>query len=415
MRRLMREKRVRRTNGSLAAPTPVIVVALVLAMAPGCQRRAPAPPPPVAVQAAVLAREPVTSLTRFSATVRERQRIELSFKVPGTIVSLLSVKDPDGRSRDVHEGDVVRADTEHALAQLDDADYRRRVEAAKARLAESQAKQAGVQASLTALQATFARIKALRERGSVPQQAYDEILGKRDATDAELDATRREISAASVALRQAEDDWANCRLGLPIPRATVSRKYVETNARVPAGQPVFQIMDLSSLHVAFGVSDRMIGQFHLGQPVTVTSEVLRGERFVARVTKIPPAADLRTRTFEVEVTIDHPGGLKPGMVVTISLGRQEEMMLLPLTAIVRGAADNDVAVYVVAQEQGHPAARKRRVQLGAVYDNRIQLLEGAGSQVRAGDQIIVHGAFRVSDGQAVRLLEMPDPADHLRM
>ena len=32
-----------------------------------------------------------------------------------------------------------------------------------------------------------------------------------------------------------------------------------------------------------------------------------------------PAADLKTRTFEVEMTIDEPKGLKPGMVVTILL------------------------------------------------------------------------------------------------
>ena len=115
------------------------------------------------------------------------------------------------------------------------------------------------------------------------------------------------------------------------------------------------------------------------------------------------------------MTIDDPGALKPGMVVTISLGRDEMMILLPLASIVRGADNDDVAVYAIAEEQGQPVAHKRRVKLGAVYDNRVQLLEGPGSQVGAGDRIIVSGAFRVAEGQVVRTIKVPDPAEHLRL
>ena len=57
--------------------------------------------------------------------------------------------------------------------------------------------------------------------------------------------------------------------------------------------------------------------------MTVMADAFPGERFVGRVSKILPAADLRTRSFEVEVTIDHPRGLRPGMVVTLVTGRQE--------------------------------------------------------------------------------------------
>jgi RND family efflux transporter MFP subunit len=387
----------------------------LVALAAGCQGRPSAPAPATAVQVAALARAPVSSVIRFSATVRERQRLELSFKVPGTIVWLLQVQEPGGISRDFHEGDVVLGDPKRPLARLDDADYRRRVEGAKARLAEAQAKQGAVTAGLTALEATFGRIKALRATGAVPQQTYDETLGKRDAAAAELDAARREVAAATVALRQAEDDLANCSLTVPIARATVARKYVETNTRVPGGQPVYQIMDLSCLHVAFGVSDKMVARFLLGQAVTVTSEATSGRRYSARVTKIAPAADLRTRTFEVEVTIDDPGGLKPGMVVTIALGREETMVLVPLASIVRGADRDDVAVYTVAEAGGRTTVRKRRVALGPVFDNRVQLLEGSPSEVRVGDRIIVNGAFRVTDGQTVRTLEVSDPLARLHL
>jgi multidrug efflux system membrane fusion protein len=341
--------------------------------------------------------------------VRERQRIELSFKVPGTVASLMQTKAIDGQQRDIHEGDVVKADPDHPLAQLDDSDYKRRVTAARDRLAAVRAKERSVAATVTGAQATFKRIKALRERGSVAQQMYDDTLAKRDSAVAELEAVQREIGGANVALQQAEDDCKHCSLVLPIRQAVISRKSIEQGERVPAGQPVVEIMDLSRVRVAFGVSDKRISEFGIGQSIAVAADAFPGEHFAGRVTKLLPAADLRTRTFEVEVTIDDPKGLKPGMIVTIIVGKREEVVLIPMTAVQRGVEPDDFTVYAVVDEDGRSVARTRRVKLDGVYDNRVRLIEGKQSKVQVGDRIISGGAFRIVDGQTVRVLDVPDP------
>lgn len=385
----------------------MIGIALAVAVG-GCHRREP--PPLVAVQVAKLKREPIVSETRFSATVRERHRVELSFKVPGTVAELLQVDGPDGKPHDLHEGDTITSDVNHPLARLDDSDYKRRMTTAQDRLAQVQAKQRAATASVTALRANFERIKGLRERGSVAQQSYDDMLARRDAAEAELDAVRREASGASVALQQAEDDWRHCSLTAPIAEATISRKFIERGERVAAGQPVFEIMDLSQVRVAFGVPDTQLSHFQLGQTVTVIADAARGEQFIGHVTKVLPAADLRTRTFEVEVTIDAPKSLRPGMVVTLIVGRRETVVLVPMTAIQRGATADELAVYTIVDENGQPTARKRRVKLDGVYDNRIRLIEGDGSEVRVGDSIVVTGTFRLTDGQPVRVLDVQEAA-----
>ena len=59
---------------------------------------------------------------------------------------------------------------------------------------------------------------------------------------------------------------------------------------VPAGQPVFEIMDLSRLRAAFGVPDTKIGQFTIGQAVEVVADAFPSKRFAGHVTKIVPAA-----------------------------------------------------------------------------------------------------------------------------
>ncbi|MEN6405229.1 MAG: efflux RND transporter periplasmic adaptor subunit [Thermoguttaceae bacterium] len=373
----------------------------------GCRRSGAEKSPPIAVQTMTLGSEPVSSEVHYGATVRERQRIQLSFKVPGTVDSLLQVVRSDGRVTDVHEGDVVTNDPSRPIAQLDDSDYRRRMTGAQDQLARAQAKQRATEATVTAVRATFERIKSMQQRGSVSRQMYDDTLAKRDAANAELDAVEREVGGANVAFQQAEDDWKHCRLISPIPKAVISRKYTERGERVQAGQPVFEIMDLSTMRAAFGVPDTRIAEFRLGQTVSVSADAFRGLPLVGRVTKILPAADLRTRTFEVEVTIDEPKELRPGMVVSIIVGRPNQMVLVPMTAVQRGDKPGDLVVFVVADEKGEKVARRRRVQLDGIYDNRIRLIEGPGSEVRQGDTVVVSGAFRLVDGQEVRVLDAP--------
>jgi multidrug efflux system membrane fusion protein len=382
----------------------------MLAALAGC-RRPIDDPLPIAVQVIPLKREAVNSETRFTATVRERQRIELSFKVPGTLAAMQQVPGFDGKQRDLHEGDEVRAEAARPLARLDDSDYQRRLSTTRDRLAQAQARQRATEATVTAVRANFERMKGLRERGSVAQQAFEDVLARRDSAEAELDGVRREVSAATVAQQQAEDDLTNCALCLPIAKATISKKYVENGERVLAGQPVLEVMDLSSVRVAFGVPDTKVNQFHAGQTLTVMADASPGERFAGRVSKILPAADLRTRSFEIEVTIDEPHGLRPGMVVTLLTGREQSLILLPMTAIGRGATTEETTVFTVVDREGRKVVHKRPVKLGGVYDNRIQLLEdGRSQQLGEGDVIVVTGAFRLSEGQEVRVLQTEEPA-----
>jgi RND family efflux transporter MFP subunit len=384
---------------------------LMLLTISGCWRREGECRLPTAVEVTTLKSEPIVSQFRFSATVQEHQRIELSFKVPGTVVSVQQVAGIAGQQRELQVGDTIAADPERPLARLDDGDYKRRVAAAQDRLASIEARRRAAAASATDAQAAYDRIKALRQRGSVAQQTYDNTLAKRDAADADLQAVQQEVNGARVALQQAEDDRKHCSLTLPIAKAVVSRKSIERGERVPAGQPVFEVMDISSLRAAFSVSDKQLSSFALGRPVTVMTDALPSESFTGRVAQIAPAADPRTRAFSVEVTVDDPKGLKPGMIVTITVGKHEDVILIPMTAVHCGVNENDFTVFILVDEAQRTIARKRSIKLNGVYDNCVRLRTERSSGVKPGDKIISGGAFRVTDGETVRVLDVPDLAN----
>ena len=61
---------------------------LLLGLILGCHRGDIPERLPVAVRVTTLSPEAITSETRFAATVRERHRVELSFKVSGTVATL---------------------------------------------------------------------------------------------------------------------------------------------------------------------------------------------------------------------------------------------------------------------------------------------------------------------------------------
>lgn len=382
-----------------------LLLALCVVLTAGCHRKA-APPGLVPVEVISLRRDAIERQLRLTGTVRERQCVELSFKVPGTIASFRAVSQSNGETRELQEGDVI--DMAKPLVVLDNADYQRKRSTAQERLAQATSQERAYFAKLTAARTDYARIRTLRSSNAVSVQNHDDALAQRDALEAEWEGSRREISAAEVLLQQADDDLKHCELSSPLKQATVSRKYVESNERVPAGQPVLQVMDLSQVRVALGVPDTRLVDFRIGQQLTVVAEALPGESLTGTVSKIQPAADLKTRTFEVEVTIDPPRGLKPGMVVTLLSGRPAEMILMPLTAVQRGPNVDDYDVFVVTREADHDVARRKRIQFEGVYDNCLCLSTGAKSQVQLGDRVIVAGANRLVDGQSVRVLPVKE-------
>ena len=61
-------------------------------------------------------------------------------------------------------------------------------------------------------------------------------------------------------------------------------------------------------------------------------------------------------------------------------------------------------VYEQVAESGREVVRARKVSLGGVYNNQVEVLPD-GSDVQAGSKIVVTTAERLADGMAVRLMQ----------
>jgi multidrug efflux system membrane fusion protein len=263
------------------------------------------------------------------------------------------------------------------------------VNVAKAQLAQAQA-------ALEQARLDFERTDALFQTDSVTKPQHD-------ATKAKLDSTTAGVNSATSGLTQAETALNDCALRAPLD-AWVIRRNVEVGSLVGQAALGFSLAETRLVKAVFGVPDLVVGSLTLGEPQAITTVAATGQ-FNGRITGIAPAADPRTRTFSIEVTVSNTGNvLRPGMVATLMLSGSREgdkpIPVVPLSAVVR-AADNPNAfgVFVVEQRGDQFFARARTVELGVAYGN----VFGLESGLKPGDRVIVTGATQVRDGQQVRV------------
>jgi RND family efflux transporter MFP subunit len=410
-----------RTRGRLFRISISVLVDLslvcLLLTAAGCRKPTTTQDTAVPVKVKVLTPEEISVSTRFSGSVEPLQSTSLAFKLAGTVQRLHR---PPGLDRDVQVGDTLAKGT--VIAELDEGDLRRAKASAEAKVAQLQTRAATAKENLAIATRSFHRYEQLVETRAVSKEARDDADSKRISAAGELETAEHALADALVQLDQANDNYVNRQLLVPFDHATVAEKHIEPGERKAAHEVAFRLIDISTVYVNFGVPDTLLGKpaiemsavqrVFLGQKLPVTADAFEGRTLMATVSKIAPEADARTRTFLTQVTLPNeeaaPGQmlLRPGMIISVRVGGEldRKVMLLPMAAIHQGAAPQDLIVYELVAEHARTVVRARKVSLGGVYNNQVEVIP-ANSEVKAGSKVVVTTAERLADGLTVRLMQ----------
>ncbi len=365
--------------------------------APGCSdKNAPEPAPPIPVRVQTAASQQATGGLHYSASIQPYLEVELDFEVEGTVRSirrLPSVDAEQGVTREIQAGDPIEAGEE--LARIDDGSYVDKLEEAKARLARAEAAQRKSKAA-------FERASHLKASDSITAPDFDRARKDFEADEAD-------VAGAKAQLDQARIKLTKCVLTAPGSGVLLERT-IEVGSYVRPGSGAFQVGDLSSVKAVFGVPDTAIPDLAVGSPVSFRTASAGERLFQGPITALAPAADERTRVFDVEVTVDNrDGALRPGMIASLVLPgaarAAADGLAVPMSAIVRSPRDpNGYAVAIIEDGQNGEAtgsvARLQDVELGEPVGDAVQVTRG----LRAGQRVIVTGAQRVTDGAAVRVV-----------
>jgi multidrug efflux system membrane fusion protein len=393
-----------------------LMLALLLTLGSGCSKKKTEERPAVPVQVQSLTEYTGTEESRYSANIIPATTVPLAFKVGGYVDSLAKFSSPDGRLRDIQEGDKVTRGM--VLARLRKSDYQTKINQAQSLVTQaeagveaSKAQVAQAQAGFEKATKDFKRAQSLYESQSLTKPDYDAAQAQLDAAAARLEeaqaglaVAKGKVVGAKAQLQEAKIALNDSNLSSPL-TGVVIKKMIEQGSLVGPGTPGFVLAETATMKAVFGVPDSLVQALRLGQTQTILTESLPRQSFQGKITQISPAADPSSRVFDVEISIPNLKGLlKAGMIATVNLATGEKPatppLVIPLSAVVRAKDNpNGYAVYLLEVDGEKTIARYHEVTLGETYGNMIAVTGG----LTKDDKVITSGATIVHDGDRVQV------------
>jgi RND family efflux transporter MFP subunit len=372
---------------------------------------------PKAVRLVTVEASAAADSATYSAVIAPNAQVELAFRVSGYVVDVRRTKGADGRTRALEPGAAVT--TGLVLARIRPTDYQAVVDKAQGSRDESsagitaaEASLAEAQAGLTQAEADFGRIATLWQQESVTKPAYDASKARLDAARAKVDAAtaaiaaaRQRATAAAAQLQEATIALSDTELRAPFDAVLLERS-VDVGTLVSPGRPAFTIADLHLVKARFSVPDTALHIFHAGKPLPVTVDAFPEERLQGQVLSVAPAADPKSRSFEIVVAIDNPTlKLRSGMIATIHVADEpgdRHPVRIPIDALVHDPTRDQYLVYTLEQkEAGITVVKAVLVRPGPLVGNQVSILDG----LSAGQRIVASGANLLRPGDVVKEIQ----------
>src|SRR6266581_1237920 len=242
------------------ASIPVIIFAGIVAAAFAFRNQKPV------VEVATAAKPDAggpQALLNASGYITPRRRATIAAKITGRVTGVFF----DEGTR-VKEGQL--------LSKLDDSDYKRALDSAKADRDASQAAIADLEVQLRNAEIQLKRAQQLRESGIQTQEALDNARTTADSLRAKIALTKEQVNAAQSRIAVAQQAVDNCIIRAPFPGIVVSKdaqvgEMVSPNS---AGggftrTGIATIVDMKSNEIEVDVNESYIARVEPGQQVTV--------------------------------------------------------------------------------------------------------------------------------------------------
>ena len=310
--------------------------------------------------------------------------------------------------------------TGQVLAQLDQEEILDQVAAQKAQLAAAQASARSAIAAvaydqvaaeapdLPMFERSYHRALEMQKDGVVSQQALDDAqqkyfaaLNLRDKAVAQIAVdkakehqTASQVQQAQASLNQLEEQLSYTTVTSPIDGVVLSRD-VQVGDAVSSilvlGSTATLVMTLGDIHQVYvkgKVDESDIAKVYLGQGARIKVQSFPSKTFAGRVTKIAPLGVEKDNvtTFEVQISIDNPGGeLKANMTANaeIVLEEHKNVLSVPEQAVIYDK-DRNASVWV-PDAHGKDGHRIVSIKTGISNGSRIEVLSG----LKSGDKVVL--------------------------
>lgn len=339
----------------------------------------------------------------FSGNVISETESSLSFRVDGTI-----------EKRYFKLGDYVKKGD--ILAKLDDEIYKIEVENSQAqyegamgKVLEAQAQLESALASFNNAKNEFFRIESLYYEDNVSKSEYDAAKAERDIAEAQLaqfeaykKSTKSNLKASKMQLAQSKLRLSHTNLIVPMDGYIISEER-KTNETISLGTPVYVMSQGDKLKVEVNIPENLITLIKKGDEVEVEIGVISGKVYRGEVSELGLSSTKYAGSFPVKIKLFQEESLiKSGMSAKINFeftNKDKKKIILPISAISQDSTGKEYVYLVSDIKEGVGVAKKVFVNLGKIYTEGAEILEG----INSGDSIITSGMTQILDGQEVKI------------
>lgn len=247
---------------------------------------------------------------------------------------------------------------------------------------EARANLASAQASLRDTESQYQRSRELFQSKALSESDLIQLEAKMLSSKAAVDAAQARVNDTVITAP------FSGRMGL---------RNVSVGSLVTPGQVISTLDDTSVIKLDFTVPETYLATLREGQPIDASSSAYPQVKFAGRVATLGTRVDSVSRSLVVRALIDNRQQLlKPGMFMTVRLVRnQGKAMLIPEQALM--PESDQQFVYVVKDDK----AGKVAVTIGRRKPGLVEVRGG----LKPGDQIVVEGGDKLTEGAAVRITE----------
>ncbi len=237
--------------------------------------------------------------------------------------------------------------------------------------------------------------KAERDLGRVRNLYTDSVATKEQLQNAQ---TAFSVAQQNTKIATFNQSFAEIRASMT---GKIVKKMMNEGEVVGAGTPVFFVVanTTNDWVVNVGLADRDWARLKIGDKAKISLDAYPEQTFEGKITQLAETADLQTGTFEAEIRLVPPQGIKlaAGLLAAVELMpiQEKAQTVIPLSALVESNGRNGV-VYTVDNQQ---IAQKINVKLAYLAGEKVVVEQGleniknvvsAGSPyLSAGEKVIV--------------------------
>lgn len=156
------------------------------------------------------------------------------------------------------------------------------------------------------------------------------------------------------------------------------------------------VVDQANMKASVEVPENYLPSIKKGTVVVVDVPDAH-KTFNSSISLVSQLINSNSRSFTAEAPVPTDPTLKPNQLALVRIQDYSapNALVIPITTL--QTDETGKYVYVMAKENGKPVAKKKSVQVGSVYGEKIEIKSG----LQTGDQLITEGYQGLYDGQSI--------------